>query len=89
MEDEQQQTQAKLDTGLICLINLAKLHGLPADPDHLSHTHADPGKHFTEKEIILAGRDLGLKVRGHSSHWQNYKKQPYPRWGSTMMATGS
>ncbi len=80
MEDKQQ-TQAPLDTGLICLINLAKLHGLPADPDHLRHTHADPGKHFTEKEIILAGRDLGLKVRGHSSHWQKLQETALPAMG--------
>ena len=80
MEDKQQ-TQTPLDTGLICLINLAKLHGLPADPDHLSHTHADPGKHFTEKEIILAGRDLGLKVRGHNSHWQKLQETALPAMG--------
>ena len=71
----------KVDSGLACLINLAKLHGLPADPAHLSHTHADPGKLFTEKEIILAGRDLGLKVRGHSSHWKKLQETALPAMG--------
>ncbi|RKZ89015.1 MAG: type I secretion system permease/ATPase [Gammaproteobacteria bacterium] len=70
--------QHKIDTGLACLINLAKLHGLPADPEHLRHIHADPGKHFTEQEIIMAGRDLGLKVRGHNSHWQALNKTALP-----------
>ncbi|RKZ79832.1 MAG: type I secretion system permease/ATPase [Gammaproteobacteria bacterium] len=70
--------QAKIDTGLACLINLARLHGLPADPEHLSHTHADPGKYFTEQEITLAGRDLGLKVRGHTSQWNKLEKTALP-----------
>jgi len=76
MEDKQ-----TIDTGLACLINLARLHGLPADPDHLSHTHADPGKHFSEQEITLAGRDLGLKVRAHTSHWQKLQETALPAMG--------
>lgn len=43
----------QMGTDLACLINLARLHGLPADPAHISHAHV----HFTEKEITLAGRD--------------------------------
>ncbi len=60
---------------------MARLHGLPADPDHLSHTHADPGKHFSEQEITLAGRDLGLKVRAHVSHWQKLQETALPAMG--------
>ncbi|PHS67837.1 MAG: type I secretion system permease/ATPase [Methylophaga sp.] len=71
----------QIDTGLACLVNLAKLHGLPADPDHLSHTHADPGKHFDEQAITLAGRDLGLKIRGHNSQWKKLEKTSLPAIG--------
>jgi len=68
----------KIDTGLLCLINLARLHNLPADADHLCHAFGDSGKHFSEREIILAGRELGLKVRGHDSQWERLQKTALP-----------
>jgi len=71
----------EIDSGLACLINLARLHGLPADPDHLRHTHADSGQHFTEQEITLAGRELGLKVSGYNSHWQKLHDTALPAMG--------
>ncbi len=69
---------SQIDTGLICLVNLAKLHGLPADPDHIRHTHAEPGQFLTETDIILAGRDLGLKVKGHDSNWKRLANTAFP-----------
>jgi len=70
-----------LDTGLACLVTLARLHGLPADPAHLSHTHAAPGSPFSEQEMLLAGKGLGLKMRGVDSHWARLEKTPLPAAG--------
>ena len=70
--------QAGLDTGLLCLVNLAKLHNLPADADHLRHAFSNAGQTFTETEIILAGRELGLKVRGLDSDWKRLTKTALP-----------
>ncbi len=67
-----------VDTGLLCLVNLARLHNLPADADHLRHAFGDSGKLFSEREIILAGRELGLKVRGHDSRWERLQKTALP-----------
>ncbi|MCB1764002.1 MAG: hypothetical protein KDI27_12805, partial [Gammaproteobacteria bacterium] len=52
-----------IDTGLASLLALARLHGLPADAAQLRHAHAASGEAFDERAIILAGRQLGLKVR--------------------------
>lgn len=70
--------QTALDTGLICLVNLARLHHLPADANHLKHSFGDSGKLFSEREIILAGRELGLKIRGHDSDWARLQKTAFP-----------
>lgn len=67
-----------IDTGLLCLVNLARLHNLPADADHLRHAFGDSGKLFSEREIILAGREIGLKVRGHESRWERLQKTALP-----------
>ena len=70
-----------LDTGLACLVTLARLHGLPADPAHLSHIHADGGNPFSEREILLAGRSLGLKIKGVDSRWARLERTPLPAIG--------
>jgi len=67
-----------MDTGLACLVTLARLHGFPADPEQLRHTHSEPGRLFGEQSIVLAGRALGLKIRALNSNWQKLKKTPLP-----------
>jgi len=70
-----------VDSGLACLVTLAGIHGLPADPHHLTHCHAAPGRPFSEREIQLAGRDLGLKIRALQSHWKRLERTPLPAIG--------
>ena len=67
-----------MDTGLACLVTLARLHGLPADPQRLRHTHLKSSKAFDERSIVLAGRELGLKIRALDSHWERLDKTPLP-----------
>jgi ATP-binding cassette, subfamily B, bacterial HlyB/CyaB len=73
--------QLRVDTGLSCLVSIARLHGLPADPSHLSHTYADPGQPFGETEIILAARGLSLKAKNHNSNWDRLNKTALPAIG--------
>ena len=69
---------ACFDTGLNGLVLIARFFGLPADPDHLTHSHGQSGKQFSLTEIIRAGRDLGLKVRSARSNWDRLTKTPLP-----------
>ncbi len=73
--------QQKINSGLVCLVSLARLHGIPADPSHLSHTYAVSGRPFEEKEIILAARGLSLKAKAHTSNWERLEKTALPAIG--------
>ncbi len=66
------------DTGLASLVMLARLHGLPADPRQLAHQYGVSGKHFSEREILLAGRALGLRLQARDSHWERLARTPLP-----------
>jgi subfamily B ATP-binding cassette protein HlyB/CyaB len=51
------------DTGLACLVMLARFHAVAADPDQLRHDFSVDGKPFTATEILLGAKKLGLIVR--------------------------
>jgi len=53
----------RLDTGLACLVTMARYYELAADEKQLSHQFAVPGENFTDQELLLAGKSMGLKVR--------------------------
>jgi len=53
----------RTDTGLACLVMLARFHGLAADPDQLAHDWGEPGTSFDPTQILRAAKALGLKAR--------------------------
>ncbi len=66
------------DTGLLCLVLIARFFHLPADPEHLAHHHGRPDGPFGLTEIIQAGRSLGLKVQATQSDWSRLEKTALP-----------
>ncbi len=66
------------DSGLECLIIIARFFHLPADADHLKHHYSKAGLAFSALEIIHAGRSLGLKVQKSQSTWQRLQKTALP-----------
>jgi subfamily B ATP-binding cassette protein HlyB/CyaB len=52
-----------IDTGLACLVMLARFHGLAADPDQIAHEFRESGTRFGTAEILLAAKKLELKAR--------------------------
>lgn len=66
------------DTGLNCLILIARFYNLPASPGQLSHSQGKSDSPFSITEIILAGRSLGLKVQSSQSDWQRLQKTGLP-----------
>lgn len=52
-----------MDTGLNCLIAIARFHRLPAEPDQLSHQFGLQGQNFTDTEILLSAKALTLKAK--------------------------
>lgn len=71
------ETDRELDTGLACLVLLARFQGLPADPEHLAHQRGQSG-FFSLQDIVLSAKGLGLKAKALKSDWRRLEKTPLP-----------
>ena len=69
---------ASTDTGLIGLVMMARLHGIAADPDQLTHEYGHNGKPFSNTEILLAAKKLGLKVKAVKVAIERLLTMPLP-----------
>lgn len=70
--------QAPADTGLACLLLLARYFGVPADGAQLRHQFGQPAEPFRDGDILRAARQLGLKARRITSHWHRLAVVPLP-----------
>jgi subfamily B ATP-binding cassette protein HlyB/CyaB len=70
-------SEATLDSGLACLVMLARLHGVAADPDQLTHEFA-AGHKFNSTDILLAAKHLGLKAKVVKVNPSRLSKTPLP-----------
>lgn len=52
-----------IDTGLLCLVMVAKFHGVAADPAQIRHTHAVGSGGMASLDILRAAKELGFKAR--------------------------
>lgn len=52
-----------IDTGLLCLVMVAKFHGVAADPDQIRHAHAVGSGGMASMDILRAAKELGFKAR--------------------------
>ncbi len=52
-----------VDTGIICLVNVLQVLGLPADGAQLRHQYAEPGRKISADSMVRAIKRLGLKGR--------------------------
>ncbi|TXH63447.1 MAG: type I secretion system permease/ATPase, partial [Tolumonas sp.] len=66
------------DTGLLCLVMLARFHGIATEPDQLAHEFADGSNAFTKTEILLAAKKLSLKAKAVSSSLPRLTHTPLP-----------
>ena len=66
------------DSGLECLVRIARLHGVPADAAQLRHEFADTGAALCPRALLRAARRLGLKARWIRSTWARLSATPLP-----------
>lgn len=69
---------AKQDSGLLCLLILARLHGVSADADQLQHLFGDGHGDLSDTSLIRAATHLGLKAAKTRSSWQELLEAPLP-----------
>lgn len=67
-----------IDTGLACLVMMARIHGVAADADQLAHEFAPMGKPMGTSDILLAARRLELKARSVKVQSARLAKTPLP-----------
>ena len=68
----------KIDTGLACLVMMARLHGVAADADQLAHEFAAAGRPFGTADLLLAAKRLGLQAKAVKVDAARLAKTPLP-----------
>lgn len=63
MNATESQTAPHADPGLSALVLIARFHGIAADTDQLRHAAGIRSETFTDSELMLAARSLGLRTR--------------------------
>ena len=66
-----------VDTGLACLVIMARLHGVAADPAQLAHEFA-VDQHFTPTDILLSAKRLALHAKTVKTDTTRLGKTPLP-----------
>jgi ABC-type bacteriocin/lantibiotic exporter with double-glycine peptidase domain len=67
-----------VDSGLACLVMLARFHNVAAAPEQLTHEYAEDGRMFGRAEMLLAAKKLGLKAKSARSSLSRLSHTPLP-----------
>lgn len=67
-----------VDTGLACLIMMAQLHNIAAEPAQLAHEYKVEGQPLDKTALLLAAKQLGLKAKSIKVDRQRLEKTPLP-----------
>jgi len=71
-------TNSSTDTGLACLVIVARFLGVAAETEQLKHKFARSQEPVSSSDLVRAARHLGLKARQMSSEWKKLEKTPLP-----------
>jgi ATP-binding cassette, subfamily B, bacterial HlyB/CyaB len=67
-----------VDTGLTCLLILARFYDLPADGSQLRHQFAQSGQLLSDADLLRAAKHLGLKAGLLKTEWGKLSGTPFP-----------
>ena len=66
------------DTGLVCLLILARFYDLPADGSQLHHQFAQSGHVLSDTDLLRAAKHIGLKAGQRRAEWSTLPGIPLP-----------
>lgn len=69
---------AQTDSGMQCLLLIAKLHHLEADENRLWHEYNPSGGKMDWTSLARAAKDIGFKVKIGSINWERIEYVPFP-----------
>lgn len=78
MQTEQIPVTHPEDTGLTCLVMLARFHQIASDPEQLAHQFKGSGECFGETEILLAAKHIGLQAKPVRTSIDRLDRTPLP-----------
>ncbi len=67
-----------IESGLVCLITLARYHGVAVSAEQLQHDHAAAGERFSTGPLLRAFQQLGLKAKHRSVDPARLQQTPLP-----------
>ncbi len=70
--------RVEADTGLLCLLILARFFDLPADGSQLRRQFGESGTLLTENNLLRAAKHLGLKAGLLVTEWAHLSRTPLP-----------
>lgn len=76
--DSPQPSSAISDTGLLCLLILARFYDLPADASQLRHQFARLNEPLSPTDLLRAAKHLGLKAGRMTVRWDKLPTLPLP-----------
>ena len=77
-EESSADTTDTTDTGLICLLMLARFHDLPANGTQLQHQFSQSGQALSEIDLLRAAKHVGLKAGVVKTTWSKLRGMPLP-----------
>ncbi len=66
------------DTGLLCLLLIARFHDVPIDGGQIQHQFGLSGHTLTTNALVRAAKHVGLKARFVSTSWDELAVTPLP-----------
>ncbi len=81
-------SRPEIGAGLACLVMMARLHGVAADPDQLAHEHAGRDQPFGTVEILLAAKRLELQAKAVKVSPDRLSRTPLPALAVGKSAAG-
>ena len=67
-----------IDTGLAAFVTVARINGIPADPEQIKHSLAIDPELMTELDILRAAKSLKLKAKAEKLDFKSLQKLPLP-----------
>lgn len=68
----------KIDTGLNCLVMIAKFHGVAAEAEQIRHVFAIGADGMNTIDILRAAKELGFKAKEAGVEYERLQKLPLP-----------
>ncbi|WP_106803726.1 type I secretion system permease/ATPase [Pseudomonas sp. S5D5] len=87
MSEQGSHTELPVDTGLACLVVLARLHDIAVSAEQLAHEFGPEGRSCAKQELLLAAMKSGLKAKAIRTTTGHLNQTPLPAIATDLDGT--